>query len=141
MIEHGMQAIQAYMYYKLPIALGLSNSYYLQLRKTRPGRSQLPSSTLHKQDHLEMSIRAPRKGENYELSVDLNSEYRDKRKDAIKRTIASMTVGKGTFTVFWASYSILYFLLDKMSAVFFRTSSRICRPTISSRKSSCISIL
>lgn len=43
-----------------------------------------------------MSIRAPRKGENYELSVDLNSEYRDKRKDAIKRTIASMTVGKGT---------------------------------------------
>jgi vesicle coat complex subunit len=43
-----------------------------------------------------MSIRGPRKGENYELSVDLNSEYRDKRKDAIKRTIASMTVGKGT---------------------------------------------
>jgi AP-1 complex subunit beta-1 len=43
-----------------------------------------------------MSIRAPRKGENYELSVDLNSEYREKRKDAIKRTIASMTVGKGT---------------------------------------------
>jgi AP-1 complex subunit beta-1 len=41
--------------------------------------------------------RAPRKGENYELSVDLNSEYRDKRKDAIKRTIASMTVGKGVF--------------------------------------------
>lgn len=45
--------------------------------------------------HLSMS-RATRKGENYELSVDLNSEYRDKRKDAIKRTIASMTVGKGT---------------------------------------------
>ena len=42
-----------------------------------------------------MSVRAPRKGENYELSVDLNSEYREKRKDAIKRTIASMTVGKG----------------------------------------------
>jgi vesicle coat complex subunit len=43
-----------------------------------------------------MSIRGPRKGENYELSVDLNSEYREKRKDAIKRVIASMTVGKGT---------------------------------------------
>jgi hypothetical protein len=42
-----------------------------------------------------MSVRGPRKGENYELSVDLNSEYREKRKDAIKRTIASMTVGKG----------------------------------------------
>ena len=44
---------------------------------------------------LPMSLRAPRKGENYELGVDLNSEYRDKRKDAIKRVIASMTVGKG----------------------------------------------
>ncbi|KAJ7630318.1 armadillo-type protein [Roridomyces roridus] len=34
--------------------------------------------------------------ENYELSVDLNSGYPEKRKDAIKRTIASMTVGKDT---------------------------------------------
>lgn len=42
-----------------------------------------------------MSVRGPRKGENFELSVDLNSGYADKRKDAIKRTIASMTVGKG----------------------------------------------
>lgn len=42
-----------------------------------------------------MSIRAPTKGENYELRIDLNSEYREKRKDAIKRVIASMTVGKG----------------------------------------------
>ncbi|OJA20957.1 hypothetical protein AZE42_03507 [Rhizopogon vesiculosus] len=42
-----------------------------------------------------MSIRAPRKGENYELSVDPDSEYRDKRNDAIKRVIASMTVGEG----------------------------------------------
>ncbi|KAF9784780.1 adaptin N terminal region-domain-containing protein [Thelephora terrestris] len=43
---------------------------------------------------------APRKGENYELSVDLNSEYRDKRKDAIKRVIASMTVGKDVSGLF-----------------------------------------
>ncbi|KAF8824375.1 hypothetical protein HHX47_DHR8000392 [Lentinula edodes] len=43
-----------------------------------------------------MSIKAPRKGENYELSVDLNSEYREKRKDAIKRVIASMTVVANT---------------------------------------------
>ncbi|KIK92143.1 hypothetical protein PAXRUDRAFT_830228 [Paxillus rubicundulus Ve08.2h10] len=47
-----------------------------------------------------MSIRAPRKGENYELSVDLNSEYRDKRKDAIKKVIASMTVGKDVSGLF-----------------------------------------
>ncbi|KAG1789697.1 uncharacterized protein HD556DRAFT_1446710 [Suillus plorans] len=39
--------------------------------------------------------RPPRKGENYELSVDLNSEYHNKRQDAIKHVIVSMTVGKG----------------------------------------------
>lgn len=38
---------------------------------------------------------APRKGENYELAADLNSEYREKRKDAIKKVIANMTVQKG----------------------------------------------
>ena len=43
------------------------------------------------------SFRAgPRKGENFELSADLNSEYKEKRKDAIKRVIANMTVQKGT---------------------------------------------
>ena len=41
------------------------------------------------------SNRKPLSGENYELRADLNSEYRDKRKDAIKRVIANMTVGKG----------------------------------------------
>ena len=54
---------------------------------------------------------APRKGENYELSVDLNSEYRDKRKDAIKRVIASMTVGKGAFRLnlrFFGSRKLMY---------------------------------
>ena len=38
---------------------------------------------------------APRKGENFELAADLNSEYKEKRKDAIKRVIANMTVQKG----------------------------------------------
>ncbi|KAG7087653.1 hypothetical protein E1B28_013601 [Marasmius oreades] len=47
-----------------------------------------------------MTFRAPKKGENYELSVDLNSEYREKRKDAIKRVIASMTVGKDVSGLF-----------------------------------------
>lgn len=37
---------------------------------------------------------APRKGENFELRADLNSEYRERRSDAIKRVIANMTVGK-----------------------------------------------
>lgn len=41
----------------------------------------------------------PRKGENFELSADLNSEYREKRKDAIKRVIANMTVQKGKHTL------------------------------------------
>ncbi|KAF7320800.1 Rho GTPase activating protein 22 [Mycena chlorophos] len=44
--------------------------------------------------------RAPRKGENYELGVDLNSGYPEKRKDAIKRVIASMTVGKDVSGLF-----------------------------------------
>ncbi|KAJ7260892.1 clathrin binding protein [Mycena haematopus] len=47
-----------------------------------------------------MSVRAPRKGENYELSIDLNSGYPEKRKDAIKRVIASMTVGKDVSGLF-----------------------------------------
>ncbi|KAL4080674.1 armadillo-type protein [Scleroderma citrinum] len=43
---------------------------------------------------------SPRKGENCQLGVDLNSEYRHKRKDAIKRIIASMTVGKDVSSLF-----------------------------------------
>ncbi|KZT39767.1 Adaptor protein complex beta subunit [Sistotremastrum suecicum HHB10207 ss-3] len=47
-----------------------------------------------------MNRAAPKKGENYELRADLNSEYRDKRKDAIKRVIANMTVGKDVSGLF-----------------------------------------
>ncbi|TFY79476.1 hypothetical protein EWM64_g4535 [Hericium alpestre] len=43
---------------------------------------------------------APKKGENFELRADLNSEYRDKRKDAIKCVIANMTVGKDVSGLF-----------------------------------------
>ncbi|KAJ1498037.1 beta-adaptin [Coelomomyces lativittatus] len=42
-----------------------------------------------------------KKGENFELKTELNSEYRDRRKEAVKRVIANMTVGKdvsGLFT-------------------------------------------
>ncbi|KAJ6459803.1 adaptin N terminal region-domain-containing protein [Mycena vitilis] len=46
------------------------------------------------------AVRAPRKGENFELSIDLNSGWPEKRKDAIKRTIASMTVGKDVSGLF-----------------------------------------
>ncbi|KAI0728818.1 adaptin N terminal region-domain-containing protein [Fomitopsis betulina] len=42
----------------------------------------------------------PRKGENYELSADLNSEYKEKRKDAIKKVIANMTVQKDVSGLF-----------------------------------------
>ncbi|CAG8729577.1 16694_t:CDS:2, partial [Racocetra persica] len=38
--------------------------------------------------------------ENYELRADLNSEYRDRRKDAIKKVIANMTVGKDVSGLF-----------------------------------------
>jgi len=33
-------------------------------------------------------------GENWELRQQLNSEYRDRRADAIKRVIANHTIGK-----------------------------------------------
>ncbi|GJJ09300.1 hypothetical protein Clacol_003522 [Clathrus columnatus] len=45
-------------------------------------------------------MNVPKKGENYELRADLNSEYREKRKDAIKRVIANMTVGKDVSGLF-----------------------------------------
>ncbi|KAK4704292.1 AP-1 complex subunit beta-1, partial [Phenoliferia sp. Uapishka_3] len=45
-------------------------------------------------------IQPPRKGENAELRTDLNSQYADERKNAIKRVIASMTVGKDLSSVF-----------------------------------------
>ncbi|KAL7420331.1 beta-adaptin [Cryptotrichosporon argae] len=41
-----------------------------------------------------MAMAPPRKGENWELRQQLNSEYRDKRADAIKRVIANHTIGK-----------------------------------------------
>lgn len=43
---------------------------------------------------------APRKGENFELRADLNSEYKERRSDAIKRTIANLTVGKDVSGLF-----------------------------------------
>lgn len=39
-------------------------------------------------------------GENAELLAELNSEYRDRRKDAVKRVIANMTVGKDVSGLF-----------------------------------------
>lgn len=39
-------------------------------------------------------------GENFELRAELNSEYRDRRADAIKRVIANMTVGKDVSGLF-----------------------------------------
>jgi vesicle coat complex subunit len=77
-----------------------------------------------------MSIRGPRKGENYELSIDLNSEYKDKRKDAIKRVIASMTVGKGSVSQSLLSCDSSSFQAQQMSAVSFQMSSKTCRQKI-----------
>ena len=35
-----------------------------------------------------------KKGEIYELKAELNSDKKDKKKEAVKKVIASMTVGK-----------------------------------------------
>ncbi|KAL1920828.1 uncharacterized protein VTP21DRAFT_11463 [Calcarisporiella thermophila] len=45
-------------------------------------------------------INAIRKGETYELKSELNSEYPDRRKEAVKRVIANMTVGKDVSSLF-----------------------------------------
>jgi AP-1 complex subunit beta-1 len=39
-------------------------------------------------------------GENYELKAELNSEYRGVRKEAVKKVIANMTVGKDVSGLF-----------------------------------------
>ncbi|RKP01335.1 hypothetical protein CXG81DRAFT_12135, partial [Caulochytrium protostelioides] len=41
-----------------------------------------------------------KKGENFELKADLNSEYREKRKETVKRVIANMTIGKDVSSLF-----------------------------------------
>lgn len=46
------------------------------------------------------SLRSPPAGENFELRAELNSEYRERRSDAIKRVIANMTVGKDVSGLF-----------------------------------------
>ncbi|KAG1175360.1 hypothetical protein G6F70_004252 [Rhizopus microsporus] len=53
-----------------------------------------------------MSLSRPRffttnkRGENFELKSELNSEYRHHRKDAVKKVIANMTVGKDVSGLF-----------------------------------------
>ena len=61
--------------------------------------SSSKEGSVHDSQHLIHSSQYP-SGENYELRADLNSEYKDKRKDAIKRVIANMTVGKDVSGLF-----------------------------------------
>ncbi|KAJ1536872.1 beta-adaptin, partial [Nowakowskiella sp. JEL0078] len=41
-----------------------------------------------------------KKGENFELKADLNSEYKEKRKETVKKVIANMTIGKDVSSLF-----------------------------------------
>ncbi|KAJ3189878.1 AP-2 complex subunit beta [Gaertneriomyces sp. JEL0708] len=41
-----------------------------------------------------------KKGENFELKAALNSEYKDKRKETVKKVIANMTIGKDVSSLF-----------------------------------------
>ncbi len=41
-----------------------------------------------------------RKGENHELREELRSPQRDRKKDAVKKVIANMTIGKDVSTLF-----------------------------------------
>lgn len=46
------------------------------------------------------SRRLAKKGETYELRSDLNSEYKQKRKETVKKVIANMTIGKDVSSLF-----------------------------------------
>ena len=75
------------------------------LRRSFQDEWRLPSSSKERSAHVSQHLIHRSRylyfsGENYELRADLNSEYRDKRKDAIKRVIANMTVGKDVSGLF-----------------------------------------
>ena len=77
-----------------------------------------------------------KKGENFELSIELNSNYASVRKEAIKKTIASMTVGKVNSAPLLAGNASLSRHNLRMCLPSSRTSSRTCKRTIWSRRSS-----
>ena len=53
-----------------------------------------------------------KKGEIFELRADLNSDRKDKKKDAVKKVIASMTVGKDVSALFPGFFnSFLWFFI------------------------------
>ncbi|KAJ2331772.1 beta-adaptin [Coemansia sp. RSA 2681] len=61
----------------------------------------IQTNLAHLQIVKQKILAALRKGENYELKTELNSEYKERRKEAVRRVIANMTVGKdvsGLFT-------------------------------------------
>ena len=41
-----------------------------------------------------------KRGENYELRIELNSEYKDRRKEGVKKVISNMTIGKDVSALF-----------------------------------------
>lgn len=43
---------------------------------------------------------APKRGETYELKAELNADTKDKRKEAVKKVIANMTIGKDVSMLF-----------------------------------------
>ncbi|CAF4763313.1 unnamed protein product, partial [Rotaria sp. Silwood2] len=47
-----------------------------------------------------MSELESKKGEIYELKAELNSDKRERKKEALKKVIASMTVGKDVSQLF-----------------------------------------
>ncbi|KAJ3111403.1 AP-2 complex subunit beta [Physocladia obscura] len=47
-----------------------------------------------------MAFQTKEKGEAFELRADLNSEYREKRKETVKKVIANMTIGKDVSGLF-----------------------------------------
>lgn len=53
------------------------------------------------------STRLHRSGEIFELKTELNSEKKEKKREAVKKVIASMTVGKDVRSVCWRIFIAL----------------------------------
>ncbi|KAK7253093.1 hypothetical protein RIF29_37523 [Crotalaria pallida] len=74
--------------------------FYLVLCRRRRRRRRRRSSGAKMSRNDSKYFSTTKKGEIPELKEELNSQYKDKRKDAVKKVIAAMTVGKDVSSLF-----------------------------------------
>lgn len=81
------------------------------MNSTKCLRCQLPSPFGPDQRAANMTdskyFTTTKKGEIFELKSELNSDKKEKKKEAVKKVIASMTVGEYSVTVWFFSLSLM----------------------------------